>query len=102
MTTIEMIVAMIIAILVLPHLCQMIRRPALLYCSYLLLGVVLGLFLKSDTRFMFEEIGRVGFILLLFLIGLEIELPPFGTLRKSFIFCLIWLGVQIPLFVLLS
>lgn len=100
MSTIETIVLIITAIISLPYICRVIRRPTLLYCAYLLLGFALGEFLKADTRMMLDELGRVGFILLLFMIGLEVELPPFGTLRKSFPFCFLWLGIQIPLFVL--
>lgn len=102
MNSIEIIVVAIAAILTLPHLCRLIKRPALLYCAYLLLGVVIGEFIRPDTRFMLDEIGKVGFILLLFLVGLEIDLPSFNALRQSFRFCLIWLGIQIPLFVALS
>jgi len=102
MTTIETIALTIAAILIFPSLCRWINRPALLYSAFLLLGVLLGDFLKLDTRFMLGEVGKVGFVLLLFMVGLEIDLPPMGTLRKSFPFCLSWLFIQIPLFVLLS
>ncbi len=102
MTTIETIAIAIAAILVFPSICRWLNRPALLYSAFLLLGVALGDFLKLDTHFMLDEIGKVGFILLLFMVGLEIDLPPVGTLRKSFPFVFTWLLVQIPLFILLS
>lgn len=102
MTTLETIVLLITGIITLPFLCKLIRRQSLLYCTYLLLGLAVGSFLQTDTQFMLHELGKVGFLLLLFMIGLEIELPPFGTLRKSFSFCFLWLGLQIPICVFLS
>lgn len=102
MTTVETIILLIIGIITLPYICKKIRRESLLFCSYLLFGLGIGDFLQPHTLLILYELGEVGFILLLFLIGLEIELPPFGTLRKSFPFCLVWLGVQIPLCVFVS
>lgn len=102
MTTVETIVLLIIGIITLPYICKKLGRESLLYCSYLLMGLGIGDFLQPHTHLMLHELGEVGFILLLFLIGLEIELPPFGTLRKSFPFCLVWLGIQIPLCALIS
>lgn len=59
MNTIEMIVIAITAILTLPYLCQLIKRAAPIYCAYLLLGVALGEFMKLDTRFIIDELGKV-------------------------------------------
>lgn len=102
MTTIETIVIMIVAIISLPLLCSFINRPSLLYSSYLLLGLTFGHSLGACTHFMLEELGKVGFIILLFLIGLEIEIPSVDSLKKSLPFCLSWFFIQIPLLAILS
>lgn len=102
MTTIETIVIIIIAIISLPKICKFIRRPSLLYCSYLLVGLGLGGVLGLYTRFMLEEVGKIGFILLLFIIGLEIELPSLPVIRKNIPFSFFWLAIQIPLIAFVS
>ncbi len=99
MTTIETIAIIIVLIISLPRICKYIRRPSLLYSAYLVVGVLLSGFLTVYTRFMLDELGKIGFTLLLFLIGLEIDLPSWNSLQKPLKFCALWLGVQIPLLV---
>lgn len=102
MTTFETVFIVLAGIILLPSFCQLIHRPTLLFCSYLMLGVALGGFILPSTRFMLEEVGTIGFLLLLFLIGLEIEIPLFTVLKKSIPFCASWMLVQIPLFAVAS
>ena len=66
MTTVETIVLVILGIITLPYICKKIRREALLYSSYLLLGLGVGEFLQPQTHFMLNELGKVGFIFFTF------------------------------------
>ncbi len=100
MTTIETLIVIILTIVSLPYLCKLINRPSLLYCAYILVGVVCGNFLGLYTFTMLHEVGNIGFTLLLFLLGLEIELPSKQTLKKSMPFCIAWFAIQLPLLAL--
>lgn len=88
---------MILAIITLPPLCKLIHRSALLYSTYIIVGIAIGDFINSETRSMLSELGTVGFVLLLFFIGLEIDLPPFKKIQHFLPFTLIWFGIQVPL-----
>ena len=100
MTTIETIFIIIVAMISLPYFCKAIRRPSLLYSAYLVIGLFLGDFLEHRTQFMMEEVGRIGFALLLFFVGLEIEIPPWRVVKRAFPFCFAWFGIQMTLFAL--
>ncbi len=102
MDTIEALVFIIITIVTLPDICAALRRPALLYCGYIVVGCLFGQLIQLDTTYMLQELGTIGFIILLFLIGLEIEIPSIRTLHKSLRFCLSWVFVQILLLVLVG
>lgn len=99
-TTIETLSVIIIAIISLPKVCQLFNRSSLLYSAYLLLGVTIGEIIHLNTRLMLNEVGNIGFILLLFLIGLEIEVPSLKDFKKTLGFSSVWFLIQLPLFLL--
>lgn len=100
MTTIETLTLLILAVLFVPSLCKSLRRPSLVYCMYILLGVVCAGNVGLQTSHMLQEVGKIGFTLLLFLIGLEIEIPSFAEIKKASPFCLKWFCVQLPILLL--
>lgn len=96
MTTIELFILIILLLLSVPDLCARWGRPALLYAVYLLMGLLMGPLLTPEVKKLLADIGRFGFILLLFEIGLEIELPPVKNLLTPVKLALKWGAVQVP------
>ena len=58
-----------------PDLCRKLGRPALGYPVFVLIGLVVTPLVNIGVETMLIEAGKVGFVLLLFEVGLEIELP---------------------------
>lgn len=75
MSILEGTVFLLLLLLALPGFCKRIRRPGLLYPLYIIAGAGCGAFMNADTITTWREIGQFGFILLLFSVGLEVELP---------------------------
>lgn len=75
MTLLEGTVFLLLLLLSLPGLCRRTRRPGLLYPSYIVAGMIAGAFMRPQVVESWREIGELGFILLLFSVGLEVELP---------------------------
>ena len=96
MTTIELFILIILLLLSVPDLCQRLGRPSLVYAAYLMVGLLLGPLLDVEVSKWLADIGRFGFILLLFEIGLEIELPPVKNLLTPVKLALKWGGLQVP------
>lgn len=97
MTVLEAAVLVILMLLALPDFCRRIGRPGLLYPLYIVAGVVAGAFMHAEVRQVWREVGQFGFVLLLFSVGLEIELPEkresLTALRRAGL----WMAWQIPL-----
>ncbi len=96
MTAIELFILIILLLLSVPDLGQRLGRPSLLYAIYLMIGLILGPFLDPQVGKLLADIGRFGFILLLFEIGLEIELPPVKSLLTPVKLALKWGLLQVP------
>lgn len=96
MTILETAVFLIVLLMALPDFCRRIHRPGLIYPLYIVAGIVAGAFMGDEVRGVWREIGQFGFILLLFSVGLEIELPEkresLVALRRG----ALWLAWQIP------
>ena len=75
MTLLEGTILFILLLLSLPGLCRRIGRPGLLYPSYIIAGGLAGLLMPDHVSDAWRQFGQLGFILLLFSVGLEIELP---------------------------
>ncbi|MET0262996.1 MAG: cation:proton antiporter [Rariglobus sp.] len=87
MNEIEIIICLILLFMGVPDLCRLLRRPALAYPAFVLFGLLLSPIADPDVRQMLVHAGQVGFLLLLFEVGLEIDLPKFRvflpTLRRA-------------------
>ncbi len=96
MTTVEVFILVILLLLAVPDLCARIRRPALLYTVYLAVGLAIGPHLSAEVHALLHQVGRFGFILLLFEIGLEIDLPPVKNLFTPAKLAFKWTALQFP------
>ncbi len=97
MSEIEVIVFILLGLIILQDISNRIRRPALLYSMYIIVGVILGVFVRPKTEDFLQSVGSFGFLLLLFQIGLEIDLPKkweaIVALRRAFF----WMLVHLPI-----
>ena len=96
MTILEGAILLLLMLLALPDFCRRIERPGLLYPLYIVAGIAAGAFMDAHTRDAWREIGQFGFVLLLFSVGLEIELPQrretLAALRRA----ACWIAWQLP------
>ncbi len=102
MNNIETIICLLLLLMSVPDVCRKLGRPALANVLFVVFGLVLGLFVQPDVATMVKEAGEVGFLLVLFEVGLEIDLPTLRELLPSLRFGFLWSLVQYPLVVLLA
>ncbi len=96
-SSIEAFIIIILLLLAVPDICARLKRPALLYTIYLIVGLAIGPFLTKDINALIYQVGRFGFILVLFEIGLEIDLPPVKRLIRPAKLSLKWIVIQFPI-----
>ena len=96
MNSIETIICLILLLMAVPDLCGKLGRPALANVCFVVFGLALGPWVQTDVVTMVKEAGEVGFLLVLFEVGLEIELPKLRELLPSLRFALVWSLVQYP------
>jgi Kef-type K+ transport system membrane component KefB len=99
---IEVIIVLLLLFMAVPDLCRKARRPALAFSVFVLLGFVLAPWLSTDLVTMVRQAGHVGFLLLLFEVGLEIDLPRLREFLPPLRFALLWCLAQGPLAALLA
>ncbi len=75
MNPVELVVVVILLLMVVPDLCARLGRPALTLVVYLAVGVLMGPILAPQAMDLLSGVREFGFILLLFGIGLEIDIP---------------------------
>ncbi|MFO1514613.1 MAG: cation:proton antiporter, partial [Verrucomicrobiota bacterium] len=80
-----------------PDLCRKLGRPALSFPLFVLIGLGIAPQVNSGVQTMLTEAGKVGFVLLLFEVGLEIDLPRPRELIRPFRLVLLLVLVQYPL-----
>jgi Kef-type K+ transport system membrane component KefB len=97
MNNIETIICLMLLLMAVPDVCRKLGHPALANGFFVMFGLGLGVFLEKDVATMVAQAGEVGFLLVLFEVGLEIELPKFRDLLPSLRFAVIWSLVQYPL-----
>ncbi len=86
-----------------PDLCRrVLKRPALIYSVFVLFGFVFGPVVDPSVSTMLKQAGRVGFLLLLFEVGLEIELPKVKELIPPFKMAIKWALLQYPIILMLA
>ena len=97
MNSIETIICLILLLMAVPDLCGKLGRPALANVGFVVFGLALGPLVQTDVTTMIKEAGEVGFLLVLFEVGLEIDLPPLRELLPSLRFAMFWSLVQYPI-----
>lgn len=102
MTPVELVIVLILLLLAVPDLCARIGRPALAYTVYLLAGTLIGPVLDDKVAVLLAEIGKIGFVLLLFEIGLDIDLPASRHWWTPLKLAAKWLWPQYPVTVALG
>jgi Kef-type K+ transport system membrane component KefB len=102
MTSIELLVLLLLLVMAVPDICSWLGRPALAYPAFVCFGIAVGSLLRPDVATMIREAGEIGFILLLFEVGMEIDLPLWRQLGPPLRFLLKWLLPQYPLLLVLA
>ena len=102
MSPIELIICLLLLLFLIPDICERLGRPSLVYTVYLVLGLFVGRFVEPPVSVLLAELGKIGFILLLFEIGLEIDLPPVHHWWTPLKLVAKWTAVQYPVVLLLA
>lgn len=97
MNNIEVIVCLVLLFMAVPDLCRKVGRPALVFSAFVAFGFLLGPLVNAQVRTMLEQAGQVGFLLLLFEVGLEIDLPPLREFARPLRQAAYWALLQYPL-----
>jgi Kef-type K+ transport system membrane component KefB len=97
MNNIEVIICLVLLFMAVPDVCRKLKRPALAFSAFAVFGILLGPLAPDGVRTMLQQAGQVGFLLLLFEVGLEIDLPRFRDLLRPLRFAALWSVVQYPL-----
>lgn len=97
MTSIEIFVVLLLLFMAVPDVCRWFRRPALGYPLFVVFGLALRPLAQDSVATLVREAGQIGFLLLLFEVGLEIDLPRPRELVRPLGWCLRWAGLQYPL-----
>lgn len=97
MNNIEVIICLVLLFMAVPDVCRKIGRPALAFSAFVVFGVLLGPVVSGDVRSMLQQAGQVGFLLLLFEVGLEIDLPKLRELLAPLRFAVLWSVLQYPI-----
>ncbi|KAF0178722.1 MAG: Kef-type K+ transport system membrane component [Limisphaerales bacterium] len=102
MNTVEAVIFLILLFMAVPDVCRHFGRPALIYSAFTLFGVLLSPLVDAEVKQMLGEAGKVGFLLLLFEVGLEIELSKFRSLLPALRYTAGWVLAQYPLLLLVT
>lgn len=102
MNNIEFIIVLLLLFMAVPDLCRLVRRPALIYPAFVAFGLLLGPLVAGDVSTMIQQAGQIGFLLLLFEVGLEIDLPAPTALRRPAAYALRWVALQYPVVLALA
>ncbi|MDI1334955.1 MAG: cation:proton antiporter [Lacunisphaera sp.] len=102
MTSIELLVILLLLVMAVPDACAWLGRPALAYPVFVCFGLLVGPMLRPEVGNMIQEAGQIGFVLLLFEVGLEIDLPVWRELRRPSLYLLRWVLPQYPVLLALA
>jgi Kef-type K+ transport system membrane component KefB len=102
MNTVEAVIFLILLFMAVPDVCRHFGRPALIYAAFTLFGVLLSPLVDAEVKQMLGEAGKVGFLLLLFEVGLEIDLPKLQALVPALRYTAGWVLAQYPLLLLVT
>jgi Kef-type K+ transport system membrane component KefB len=98
-TSIELLVFLLLLVMAVPDLCAWMGRPALAYPAFVCFGIVVGPLVRTEVASMVREAGEIGFVFLLFEVGMEIDLPNWRQLKKPALYLLRWVLPQYPILI---
>ncbi|MDR0533267.1 MAG: cation:proton antiporter [Verrucomicrobiales bacterium] len=96
MTPIEVTLFVILLLMIVPGICRKLGHASLIYPVYIVAGILFGALADSHAFSLLTEVGEFGFIILLFTIGLEIDLPNKKESLTALRNASFWMLVQIP------
>lgn len=102
MNEIEVIICLILLFMGVPDICRALGRPTLAFPLFVVFGLFLAPLAESDVASMLRQAGEVGFLLLLFEVGLEIDLPRFRAFLPDLRRALGWSLLQYPVILALG
>lgn len=97
MNEVEAIIVLLLLFMAVPDICKKLRKPALVYSAYVVFGIAMVPWLDASVMTMLKEAGSVGFLLLLFEVGMEIELPRIGRLIRPARDAIMLALLQVPI-----
>lgn len=96
MSNIEIFIVLLLLFMVVPDLCRKVSRPALVFPAFVVFGMILRPVVGAAVAGLLSAAGEIGFLLLLFEVGLEINLPPLKELLGPSRFAVLWILAQYP------
>jgi Kef-type K+ transport system membrane component KefB len=102
MNSIEIVIVLLLLFMAVPDACRWFGRPALIYPAFVTFGLLLGPLVQTEVETMIQQAGEIGFLLLLFEVGLEIDLPRPRDLIRAASYTARWVVVQYPIIVALA
>lgn len=102
MNSIETVICLLLLFMAMPDFCRKLGRPAMAYAFFVVFGLGLGLVAQPEVTTMIQQAGEVGFLLVLFEVGLVIDLPSFKEFLPSLRFAAGWAFVQYPVVLALA
>ena len=102
MSHIEVFIALLLLFMAVPDFCGKLSRPALAFPVFVIVGMGLRPVVGREVFDLLNAAGEVGFVMLLFEVGLEIALPPLRELKRPFRYVLFWALAQYPFILALA
>ena len=102
MNNIEIVVVLLLLFMAVPDACTWLKRPALVYPAFVIFGLLLGPLVQAEVGIMIRQAGEIGFLLLLFEVGLEIDLPNPARLVRPAVYAGRWVLIQYPVVLALA
>jgi len=96
MSNIEIIICLLLLFMAVPDFCRKLGRPALAFSAFAIFGIALAPLANAQVSTMLQQAGQVGFLLLLFEVGLEIDLPPLREFVRPLRRAAVWAALQYP------
>jgi Kef-type K+ transport system membrane component KefB len=96
MTPIEVTLFVILLLMIVPGICQRLGHASLIYPVYIIAGIIFSALADDHAFALLTEVGEFGFIILLFTIGLEIDLPNQRETLTALRNASFWMLAQIP------
>lgn len=98
----EFLIVLLVLAMAVPDVCARFGRPALTYPAYVVFGILIRPMLDDGMVGGLHKVAAIGFLFLLFEVGLEIRLPEPKHLKRETRYALFWMAAQYPLCLVLA